>query len=426
MKLGLDVTEHRIRAVAVSDGSTDWRCERPARGDLAVDLADVVSSLPTAVREELDEVRLAIAPREADLELERVGLIRVAPGTMPALGPLASWPDELRSGLAGRVAQLSGGTNFFGTASASPRREELFAEYDRLSRCGAERTVIAAAGALAAPDIERSVERMLRDVDGETILAHTMGGIGMRERESSAVVNAGLIPWAKRTALAAAAAFPGMSVAFAHGLGGYGSPAEFCRLPLGSVEARLRAAALGAERTRGSADLLLAVLEGGSVQLFGVTDGVPDRADVGTVWGVPHNHIAIDAVTVHPEAGAASVESRYHDALAALRRRRPGHEAVMVGDVESEKIDDRFAIALGAALGRVRVEVERVVSGGATGGAAGDDEAVVALGEEGRTRAVLAGADPRMSHVVSVEARSVAYVTDPVRTVRVTVTGDPG
>lgn len=433
MQLGLDVGATTVRLAVVDGGELIRTAEITAGRDLRETLAAVRAELSGAHR--LQEVRLAVVPTLAELDLSGVGHVRIAPATMPALRPFAAWPSELRAGLANRLVEVSGGSDYVGSNIVRASASDLTAARAHLERAGATHLVVSAAGAPSAPLLEREAAAVLApDADFPVTLAHTVGGTGLREREHAAVLNAGLVGWAERVVSDTRAVFPDARLGFAHGLGGYGSAEELIRHPLGALHGRIAAAALGAMALTRSADFLLGVGESGGVRLVGVTGGVLDRADVEALWGTTHNSLALDLDEIRCSSRA---ELAVSPEIARMLARRPGYPVVVAGQIgeaasaqgESTRADGGivsmpFALAYGSVLGRVTVALERVVPRppGAPAAAASQAEGLV---EEATTRAILAGADPARIQAAVIDVRALAYVAEAVDTVRVRVSREP-
>jgi hypothetical protein len=420
MRIGVDVTAARMRAAVVDADSVVWtgRVDRPR--SLTSGCRELLGLLDERMRAALEGATIAVAPSAADLALEGVGLLRISPAAADALGPLKGWPTALAARVAERTRVLHGGSNFLGTESVTPGDSDVRLAVEELRAAGADRVVVAAAGALADPSVERRVARVIREAAPEVpvTLAHLLGGMGLRERENSAVLEAALMPWAQGLAARLSESFGAIPVSVARGVGGRVLLDYFASHPFGAIDGRRRAAVEGAISLSGSDDLVVVFADEEEIVTVGVSGGRLGRPDVSHAWGVPHNHQPIEARTRSRSAGAAF--SPDADAVDLLQH-RPGHEVVVVGDARDRPVLDggAFAVAIGAALAVVVVETERIVT------AASDrlSSAIDAIVEETRSRAITAGADPALPGPVSIEAVPVSYVPDGTRSVRVRIGG---
>lgn len=425
MQLGIDLTASTVR-LAVTDGNeVRHTATLPHAATRLATLVAARVSLPAPLATKITGVRIAAAPEESDLRLAGIGLIRVAPPTMPALRPFASWPGAAGEALRARSALVDGGSDFVGNEARRADGAELRVVAERLTAAGADRLIVSAAGAPSAPWLEREAASEIAIAgtapSGAWVtVAHASGGTGIREREHAAALNLGLADWGEDLARAATAAFPNWEVGFAHGLGGFGSGAELMRQPLGALHGVVRAAARGVRLVTGDDDFILALAHRGAMRLIGVTAGDVDRADVERRWGIAHNHLALDFVECD-----SSTPSDVHRAPEAQRMlsRRPGYPVIVVNSSGNGSSALEFATALGVTHGEITVSLERIARR-PQGSKAGDDKAE-ALVEEAITRAILAGAAPELGLTRTTDVRPLAYVADPIDTVRVSVTGAP-
>jgi hypothetical protein len=81
--------------------------------------------------------------------------------------------------------------------------------------------------------------------------------------------------------------------------------------------------------------------------------------------------------------------------------------------------DHEVANAIGAAIGQVSGQVERI----ARFGVGGRSTAVAEAAESARQQAVRAGADPERTEIVDIEEVPLAYLTDPAVRIRAKAAG---
>lgn len=415
MRIGVDITPDHLRAVVLDAGSVIWAEEIDRPCAPADGCRRLIRRLDPVLRAGLSGATVAIAPGRSDLRLERIGLIRISPPSAAALGPLSGWPVELAAGMTGRVRIVPGGATFLGTDAVHPDPDEIATAAGELADAGAEHIVIAASGALAVPEVERRAQRAARRgaPSARVTLSHELGGLGLRERESSAVLEAGLGDWSKQLAGEIREAFAPLPVSFARGLGSRVDSAYFAAHPLGAIDARRRCAVEGSVLLADDGDLVVVFTDRDEVVVIGVSDFRIERQDVAEIWGVPYNHQPFEA-GVHPRANQKAWES--DAAQAALRR--PGHAVVVVGDGPPERMmtNGAMAVAVGAARADIVVETERIV----TAGPERMDAELAAIIEDARSRAVLAGAGPADELVIVVETAPISYVPEGTSSVRVT------
>lgn len=127
--------------------------------------------------------------------LAKVGVLRLqAHGCL--IPPCFGWPFSL---LAGHQT-LSGGYNCDGTPLGPISAREVVAAASKLMEQGAE--VLAVVGVFSPlfPEQEKEVAQVLQEhfPDIPVTMSHSMGSLGILERENSAILNAALVPEMKR------------------------------------------------------------------------------------------------------------------------------------------------------------------------------------------------------------------------------------
>lgn len=141
-------------------------------------------------------------------ELEPVAAIRVGLPSGDGLPPKIGWPDDIANSLGDEVHQLHGGTLYDGWALAELNDREI----DQLARHLASRDVrsicVSAVFSPMNPQPEVEVGRRLSEAlpNARVTLSHTMGGLGLLERENAALLNTALLPFADRVVSAFIAA----------------------------------------------------------------------------------------------------------------------------------------------------------------------------------------------------------------------------
>ncbi|MFE4667019.1 hydantoinase/oxoprolinase N-terminal domain-containing protein [Streptomyces sp. NPDC056716] len=133
----------------------------------------------------------AIIRREG---LARVGILRLAAPATLAIDPLMAWPKDLRTLVSGHVEIIRGGHEYDGTELA-PLDEQAVRRFAECCRDTVDAIAITGMTSPANPDHELRAAAIVTEVLGETLpltLGHEVGGLGLLERENSAVLNAAL------------------------------------------------------------------------------------------------------------------------------------------------------------------------------------------------------------------------------------------
>ncbi|MEM6913313.1 MAG: hydantoinase/oxoprolinase family protein [Pseudomonadota bacterium] len=135
------------------------------------------------------------------LDLDRVGVVRIALPAAKALPPLSGWPSDIARVVGQHQYMVRGGLQYDGTENAS-LDEEAIADIARSLRHDGIQTV--AISALFAP-VNNQLEARARDIianehpDCSVVLSSEIGRIGLLERENAGVMNAALSSLAART-----------------------------------------------------------------------------------------------------------------------------------------------------------------------------------------------------------------------------------
>ncbi len=279
-------------------------------GLIAAVLLDLVSQAPEAAQAR----GVAIATGRFDVAVQdRVALARIACVRLQATAEdvvpaLSGWPPELLGAVGGVTRVLRGGCGYDGTPLGAPTTDELDALALNLLAQQVEAIAVTAEFAPVDPSAEMDLGTGLaaRLPGVPVALSHSLGSIGLIERENATALNAALLPLAARLTAEleheVSQVLPGvraylvrldgtlMELPFAH---------RFPVFTLGCLEAsRLR----GLARLAGQRDCLVAGLRAGRRWLNVVRGGEPGASARGQVIaGVPTCLAGLDIV--HVEAG---------------------------------------------------------------------------------------------------------------------------
>ncbi len=126
--------------------------------------------------------------------LAPVAIVRIALPKGDGVPPLAGWPAEVATLVRGQIYMIRGGAHFTGKDYAALDEDALHAAaLDARSR-GLETVAITSSFAPIRPDLETRAEAIFRRVlpDAHITLSHQVGGLGLIDRESAAIINATL------------------------------------------------------------------------------------------------------------------------------------------------------------------------------------------------------------------------------------------
>lgn len=139
----------------------------------------------------------AIIRRE---DLDRVGVLRLAAPSSLGVRPSAAWPEDLRDIVIGQSEIVAGGFEYDATPIAT-LDEEAIRRFGALCAADVSAIAVSCAFSPAATDHEfRAAELLAEECGAEfpVSLSHTVGSLGLLERENATILNASLLTVARR------------------------------------------------------------------------------------------------------------------------------------------------------------------------------------------------------------------------------------
>ncbi len=133
-------------------------------------------------------------------ELAEVAAVRIGMPSGRGLPPKIGWPDDIANALGPNVYELHGGMSYSGWPLAELDSSEIDRMVRDLVHKNVEAVSIAGAFSPVQPEMELEVGRCVRKAlpDARITLSHTMGGLGILERENAALLNTSLLGFADR------------------------------------------------------------------------------------------------------------------------------------------------------------------------------------------------------------------------------------
>jgi hypothetical protein len=260
-RIGLAIGTRAARAVALDpDHAIVAVAESAPTPDQAATVMQLIDRLGVAA-DEADRVVLAtsalVRPLRRPEQCARVGVLRIGAPACAAVPPFNRWPTDLTAAVRGPVEMVRGGHGYDGRPSADLEVAAVEA-FARRCRGAVDAVAVTAVHAQANRAHEELAARLLTDVLGPEIPVVTGGddgGLGLLERENTAILDAALSPAARRTTddVAAALAERGMTdeLYLLRGNGtAFPAPAAAAR-PLRTVGALRGAAQVGAAHCAG-------------------------------------------------------------------------------------------------------------------------------------------------------------------------------
>ncbi|CAN7609351.1 hydantoinase/oxoprolinase family protein [Rhizobium rhizogenes] len=133
--------------------------------------------------------------------LERVAAIRIALPTGASLPPMCDWPEDLRAAVDPLVFMVHGGHEYDGSLLVPMIPDEIRDAAMKIRDAGITSIAISATFSPLTTECEVKAAEIVRSVipDARITLSHTLGRIGLLERENVALLNAALQSLGKTT-----------------------------------------------------------------------------------------------------------------------------------------------------------------------------------------------------------------------------------
>lgn len=207
-RIGIDVGGTNTDAVLIDGETIISSVKVPTTQDVLSGVKAAlahVSGHPQAAGTPIDAVMIgtthftnAVVERA---RLERVAAIRIALPTGRSLPPMCDWPDDLRSAVDPMIFMVHGGHEYDGSPLVPMIPEEIRDAAMKIRDAGITSIAISATFSPLTTECEIKAADIVRSVipDARITLSHTLGRIGLLERENVALLNAALQTLGKTT-----------------------------------------------------------------------------------------------------------------------------------------------------------------------------------------------------------------------------------
>jgi len=207
MRIGLDVGGTHTDAVLMDGSQVIARVKATTTEDVAsgieTALASILEGQSPAVVDLLTigttQFTNAVVERK---QLSRVTAVRVCLPAGRGLMPRADWPQDLIAATDGGSYLIHGGHLYDGRPLSELQERELAELIQTLANTQPTAVVVSCAFSPTQPEQEdQLVARLAESLPGVRVCAsHTMGGLGLIERENASILNASLLDFADRVA----------------------------------------------------------------------------------------------------------------------------------------------------------------------------------------------------------------------------------
>src|SRR5579872_6638504 len=207
-RIGIDVGGTNTDAVLLDDGRVVHAIKTPTTADVTsgiVTALDLLGRDPAVARGAIDGVVIgtthfvnAVIQRR---HLAPVAAVRIGLPASASLPPFCDWPDDLATLVRGSVHMLEGGHDYDGREFMPFDEAGMRDAARQIRNAGLRAVAVASAFSPLDPAHEDRAGAILAEEcpDATVTLSHTLGRIGLLERENAALLNAALTDLARTT-----------------------------------------------------------------------------------------------------------------------------------------------------------------------------------------------------------------------------------
>lgn len=207
MRIGIDVGGTNTDAVVMAGSEVVASCKEPTTSDVSSGIEAALRRVLKASALSTDRVDgVMIGTTQftnafvARQSLLPVGVLRVALPAARGVPPLIDWPADLVTAVRGAVRQVRGGLQYDGRPNAALDEDGVRRAGEDFAGLGLRSIAISSLFSPINAAVEERAAELLRETMGEDVsltLSHTIGRIGLLERENAAVMNAALASLSK-------------------------------------------------------------------------------------------------------------------------------------------------------------------------------------------------------------------------------------
>ena len=207
MRIGIDVGGTNTDAVLMDGRTVLGAVKTPTTTDVGDGIVRALQTL--CVETQLDPARVTAVMigtthfTNAIVERRRLmptAAIRLGLPATECLPPMVDWPDDLRRAIGGHVFFVHGGHEYDGRLISPLDEQEVRAAARRIADLGIRAVAVTSVFSPVNPVFEEEAAAIVRTEipDANVTLSHTIGRIGLLERENAAILNACLGDLARR------------------------------------------------------------------------------------------------------------------------------------------------------------------------------------------------------------------------------------
>ena len=206
MRIGVDVGGTNTDAVLLNgDKVLSW-CKIPTTPNVGHGITSAISKVMGEAGISAKEIQCVMIGTthftNAFVEQKNllpVGIMRIALPAAQALPPLLDWPDGIANKIGGMVRLIKGGYQYDGRLNQTLDEDAIRAAALDFQNEGLRTVAVTGLFSSVNGDMELRAAEILSDVMGDVSisLSHTIGRLGILERENATIMNASLAEMAK-------------------------------------------------------------------------------------------------------------------------------------------------------------------------------------------------------------------------------------
>lgn len=207
MRIGIDVGGTHTDAVLLADNEVVASTKALTTADVLTGITNALDTIiaDTGVSEGQIEAMMigttqftnAVVERR---ELSKVAAVRICLPSGAGLPPMVDWPDDIADALGRHTYMLTGGMQYDGWPMAELDDAEIDTMIADLKKQGITNVAISSVFSPMNADPEEYVAAKVRAAipDARITQSHSMGRLGLMERENAALLNTALLAFAER------------------------------------------------------------------------------------------------------------------------------------------------------------------------------------------------------------------------------------
>lgn len=204
LRIGVDVGGTHTDAVLLDGDEVRAAVKARTTEDIASGVVSALTAITEGVAERADVRAVMIGTTQftnAVIERRRLAesaIVRIALPSGRGVPPMLDWPGDLADALGRHVFMVPGGRLYDGRSLAPPDEAATRRVIEEIARRALRSVAVASVFAPVDPTPELEfAERLARHLpDVRVVCSHTLGRIGLLERENAALLNAALLAFA--------------------------------------------------------------------------------------------------------------------------------------------------------------------------------------------------------------------------------------